>query len=189
MVYHGACPSYSTIINAAKDWDIERCSRDHDETGGIASRGNRCWNESDSGTVGQFDAAIARHQKGQGRSRWSLVHLLPCKKTYQGYLPDVSELFSFKSPQSVEWCWCTMVSHLSSLWASTWELWLHAEDGYQGIKFVLYILSVSWTWRQKLSCLWFAPGKDVWFIFCERKGPPDSVSAATSGTTSIIGSI
>ena len=68
MVYHGACPSYLTIINAAKDCDKERGSRDRDEIGGISSRGNRRWNESNSGIVGQFDAAIARHQKGQGRS-------------------------------------------------------------------------------------------------------------------------
>ena len=68
MVYRGACPSYPTTINATNDCDAERGSRDRDEIGGIASRGNRCWNESDSGAVGQFDAAVARHQKGQGRS-------------------------------------------------------------------------------------------------------------------------
>ena len=68
MVYRGTCPSYLTTINATKDCGKEQGSGYHDEIGGIASRGNNCSNESDLGIVGQFDAVIARHQKGQGRS-------------------------------------------------------------------------------------------------------------------------
>ena len=64
MVYWGACPSYPITINATKYCDIEQGSGDSDEIGGIASREKHHWNESDSGTVGQFDVAIARHQKG-----------------------------------------------------------------------------------------------------------------------------
>ena len=69
MVYRNAHPKYPTTINSAKDCDAERSSGDRDEIGGIANRGNHCLNELDLGAVGQFEAAIARHQKGQGRSR------------------------------------------------------------------------------------------------------------------------
>ena len=68
MVYRSACPSYPTIINAAKDCDTERGSGDHDEIGGITIRRIYGRNEPDSSAVGQFDAPTARYQKGQGRS-------------------------------------------------------------------------------------------------------------------------
>ena len=64
MVYRNAIPAYLTTINALKDCDVERGSGDRDEIGGIASKGNRHWNESDSSIVGQFNATIARLQKG-----------------------------------------------------------------------------------------------------------------------------
>ena len=35
----------------------------------------------------------------------------------------------------------------------------------------------------KLPCLWFYPGKDVWFILCERWGPPNSANTTTRNTT------
>ena len=70
---------------------------------------------------------------------------------------------------------------------STWELSLHAKDGYQGRKHVLHILSISRTWWQKLSSLRFAPGEDIWFIFCERWGPLGNASAATSSAINSAG--
>ena len=64
MVYCSDCPAYLLTINATKYCDAERGSGDRNEIGGIASRGNYYWNESNSGIVGQFNVVIARHQKG-----------------------------------------------------------------------------------------------------------------------------
>ena len=53
----------------------------------------------------------------------------------------------------------------------------------QKICTVHFVGQSSRTWWQKLSSLWIAPGKDVWFILCERWGPPNNASTTTSSTT------